>query len=139
MSHENKALARRLYDEVVNRKNIEALDSLCAAEFIDHNPAAGSGGRLQDVKTMFRDMLAAFPDLSMTVQDEIAEGDKVACRLVVRGTHKGEYQGVPGTGKSVEIGGIDIIRMAGGRAVERWGYFDDLKMLQQLGVMERPA
>jgi steroid delta-isomerase-like uncharacterized protein len=137
MSAENKALVRRMYDEVVNKKNIEALDALCAAEFVDHNPTPGSGGRLAEVKAMFRDMLGAFPDLTMTVQDQIAEGDKVACRIVARGTHKGDYQGIPATGKSVEIEGIDIVRIAGGKAVERWGHFDDVKMLEQLGVMQR--
>lgn len=136
MSAENKALVRRLYDEVVNQKKLEMLDSLCAPEFVDHNPTPGSGGRLSDVKAMFRDMLAAFPDLTMTVQDQIAEGDKVACRLVARGTHQGEYHGIPATGQTVEIGGIDIVRFAGGKAVERWGYFDDVKMLQQMGVMK---
>jgi steroid delta-isomerase-like uncharacterized protein len=138
MSAENKALVRRLYEEAVTRQNVDLIDDLCAPEFIDHNPEPGSGGSLKEVKTMFRQLLAAFPDFSLTVQDQIAEGDKVVCRLNARGTHRGTYMGIASTGRSVEIGGIDIIRVVNGKAVERWGYFDDVKLLQQLGVMQGP-
>jgi steroid delta-isomerase-like uncharacterized protein len=138
MSADHKALVRRLYDEAVTRQNVDLIDDLCAPEFVDHNPEPGSGGTLQEVKTMFRALLTAFPDFSLTVQDQIAEGDKVVCRLIARGTHKGPYMGIPATERKVEIGGIDIIRVAKGKAVERWGYFDDVKLLQQLGAMEGP-
>ena len=138
MSAENKALVRRLYDDAVTRRNVDLIDELCSPDFVDHNPEPGSGGSLRDVKTMFQNLLAAFPDFSLTVQDAIAEGDKVVCRLLARGTHKGSYMGIDATGRKVEIGGIDIVRVANGKAVERWGYFDDVKLLQQLGVMEGP-
>lgn len=138
MSADNKALVRRLYDDAVTRQNVDLIDALCAPEFVDHNPEPGSGGTLQEVKTMFRAMLAAFPDFSLSVQDQIAEGDKVVCRLIARGTHKGPYMGIPASGRRFEIGGIDIVRVVNGKAVERWGYFDDVKLLQQLGAMEGP-
>ena len=86
-------------------------------------------------KQQFLELAAAFPDLKMIVQDQIAEGDKVVNRVLVRGTHKGEYMGIPGSGKTVEIGGIDILRMVNGKAAERWGYFDDVRLTQQLGAM----
>jgi steroid delta-isomerase-like uncharacterized protein len=81
---------------------------------------------------MFR---AAFPDLKISAEDMIADGDKVAVRSVMRGTHKGEFMGVPATGKRVEVSGIDIVRFEGGKAVEHWGITDNMSMMQQLGAM----
>ena len=77
----------------------------------------------------------AFPDLHMKIEDQIAEGDMVASRLTVHGTHKGEFMGMPPTGKQITITGTDIVHIKDGKAVERWGNFDDLGMMQQLGVI----
>ena len=78
-------------------------------------------------------------DLILDDHLQIAEGDRVVNRVLVRGTHKGKYMGMPGSGKTVEIGGIDILRMVNGKAAERWGYFDDVKLMQQLGAMPDPT
>ena len=135
MSTDAKDIARRFYEEIINQKNIHAIDRFCSSDFVDHNPPPGAQGSLDATREQFLDLVKAFPDLTMTVQDQIAEGDKVVNRVLVRGTHKGEYMGIPGSGKTVEIGGIDILRMVDGKAVERWGYFDDVALMQQLGAM----
>jgi len=98
-------------------------------------PAARGKGRLGATRQQFLELVVAFPDLKMMVQDQIAEGDRVVNRVLVRGTHQGEYMGMPGSGKTIEIGGIDILRMVNDKVAERWGYFDDLKLMQQLGAM----
>jgi predicted ester cyclase len=85
---------------------------------------------------MFR---GAFPDFKVTIDDLIAEGDKVVIRATWNGTQKGEFMGIPPTGKRVSFGVIDIIRMAGGKAVEHWGQMDSMGMMQQLGVAPAPG
>jgi predicted ester cyclase len=84
-------------------------------------------------------LLQAFPDLQITVEDMVAEGDKVAVRWRLRATHQGEFMGIPPTGNQVTMTGIDINRLEGGRLVERWGNEDMLGLLQQLGVMGTSA
>ncbi len=86
--------------------------------------------------TMWR---AAFPDLTVTAEEMIAEGDKVAVRTVVRGTNSGEFMGMPATGKQVTMTGIEILRIADGKVVERWGELDMMGMMQQLGVIPPPG
>ena|SRR5688572_21475888 len=135
MSTDTKDISRRFYEEIINQKHVDAIDRFCAADFVDHTPPPGGKGGLDATKQQFLELAAAFPDLQMIVQDQIAEGDRVVNRVLVRGTHQGEYMGIPGSGKTVEIGGIDILRMVNGKAAERWGYFDDLSLMQQLGAI----
>jgi len=141
-TEENKALARRAYEafnQAIRTGNWSAVEELVAADLVDHNPAPGQGPGFEGVKQVFSQFRAAFPDFAFTVEDMIAEGDKVVSRLTARGTHKGDFQGVPATGKQVMQTGIDIVRIAGGKAVERWGEFDNLGLLQQLGVVPTPG
>lgn len=139
MSTDAKDVTRRFYEEIINQKNVQAIDRFCTADFVDHNPPPGGEGSLAATRQQFLELVEAFPDLQMTVQDQIADGDKVVNRLLVRGTHKGEYMGIPASGKRIEIGGIDILRMVGGKAAERWGYFDDVKLMQQVGAAPGPT
>ena len=118
-TEQNKALVRRLMEEVFNRGNISLVDELFAPDFVEHEELppgipAGSEG-VKQMSTMFR---SAFPDFKATIDDMIAEGDKVVVRGTWSGTHKGEFMGIPPTGKRVSIGVIDIIRIAGGKFVE---------------------
>ncbi len=140
-TEENKAIARRLYEtfnRAVSTGNMSLLDEVIAANGVDRNPAPGQAPGLEGVKQVFDQFRAAFPDFTFTVEDMIAEGDKVASRISTRGTHKGDFQGIPATGKQVTQTGIDILRIAGGKVVERWGEFDNLGLLQQLGVVPPP-
>ena len=131
MSEQNKAIMRRIYDEVFNAGNLAVVDEIVATDVIEHEGDAQGSEGLKQTVTMFR---TAFPDLQFSVDDMIAEGDKVASRIMMRGTHKGEFMGIPATGKTVAIEGIDIIRFANGKAVEHWGVFDNAAMMEQLGV-----
>jgi hypothetical protein len=88
---------------------------------------------------LFSSLHAAFPDLHIDVEDMIAEGDKVVARVTASGTHQGEFMGIAPTGNRVEFSAIDIARIAEGKIVEHWSNSDQLGMMQQLGVMERPS
>ncbi len=136
---ENKALMRQFYDEVVNRGNLAMIDKAAAANIVDHTLAPGLPPGVAGVKQWFTLMRKAFPDAHATVNDILADGDKVVARVAFRGTHKGEFLGVPATGKPVSIEGIDILRFSGGKLAEHWGQFDNLGMLQQLGVVPPPG
>ncbi len=136
---ENKALVRRVYEEIHNKGNFAAVDELVAINFIDHNapPEISPGPEgIKQTFTMFRN---AFPDLNVTVEDMIAEGDKVVARITLRGTHKGEFMGIAPTGKQIKLATIDIVRIAGGKIAERWGVGDNLGMMEQLGVIPAPT
>ena len=138
-AEENKAIARRGY-EAINQNNLDALDEVVAPDITDHDPAPGQAPGLEGVKQWFSSMHTAFPDFRMNVEDMIAEGDKVVARVRMSGTHQGEFMGIDATGNRVTITGIDILRVnADGKIMERWGNFDDLGMMQQLGVMEPPS
>lgn len=140
-TEESKAAARRVYGTLNNALrtgDLAALDEVIAANAVDHNPAPGQAPGLEGIKRAFGVFRVAFPDLHFTVEDLIAEGDRVACRITTRGTHTGDFQGIPPTGKRVTQTGIDILRLAGGKIVERWGEFDSLGLLQQLGVVPGP-
>lgn len=135
MSAQNKAISRRIVEEVFNANNMAPLPMIVAANVVSHQP----GG--QDVKGVegFKQLVAmyktGFPDARITVQDQIAEGDKVATRWTATGTHKGDLMGIKPTGKQVKITGITIDRIAGGKIVEEWEDFDLMGMMQQLGVV----
>jgi len=134
MSEQNKAIARRTY-ELFNAHNLDALDEVVAPNIVDRNPSPGQAPGLEGVKQFFSMLYTAFPDFHITVEDLIAEGDKVVARVRVNSTHQGEFMGIPPTGKPVTQTGIDILRLAGGKAVERWGEFDTFGLMQQLGVI----
>jgi steroid delta-isomerase-like uncharacterized protein len=135
---ESKMLARRYMTEVWDKGNLEAVDELVAPTFIDHNPPPGLPSDRDGLKqsvTLFR---TAFPDLKSTIED-LVEGDKVVGRIVARGTHRGEFQGIQPTGKPVTIEGIFIGRVAGGKLMESWEQFDAAGLLQQLGALPSPG
>lgn len=139
MSERNKAVERRLLEEVYSQGKLDIVDELVASDFVGHGTAADGGDQGRDAYKQFVvEMRSAFPDLQITVEDQIAEGDKVVTRWRARGTHTGVFQGIPPTGKSGEISGTIIDRIAGGKVVECWSNTDDLGLLQQLGVMPAP-
>jgi len=129
----NTAAMKRFYDEVMTKGNMKAIDELIADNYVEHyTPTLDSPttkARLAQVMTMFR---TGFPDLQITVEDIIAKGDKVWAYTTMRGTNKGEFMGRPATGKKIEIKGVGIMRFVNGKAVEHWGVYDGLAMMQQL-------
>ena len=138
-TEENKALVRRFYEEVFNNKNMAGIDAFVDPNGIDHALPPGMPGGIEGSKQFIGMYLAAFPDLHFTVEDIIAEGDKVVARLTTRGTQQGAFMGIPPTGKQVTVTAIDINRIVGGKSVEHWLNMDTQGLLQQLGVIPAPG
>ena len=138
MSEANKALFRRFIDEVLNAKNPEMIDELIGDPFTDHNPPPDTAPGREGMKQMMSMFFSAFPDLHVSIDQLIAEGDFVAGRMTNSGTHQGEFMGIAPTGKRILFSEIHIVRIANGKAVEHWGNQDDLAMRQQLGVIPSP-
>jgi steroid delta-isomerase-like uncharacterized protein len=140
LSETNKTLSRRFFEEVFGKGKLNLLDELIAKDHINSGPSAlpglpaGSEGTKQLV-TVYRN---AFPDLHFTIDEQIAEGDKVVTRWSVQGTHKGELAGIPATGKSSTVTGVTVDRIENGKIAETWGIFDQFGMMQQLGVIPTP-
>lgn len=132
-TEENKALARRAYD-AVNQGNWAAVYELFSPDFVLHNASMTIQG-LEAYKQFVSMYLTAFPDAQSTIEDMIAEGDRVVTRQMFRGTHTGDLMGIPPTGKPVSGTGIVITRVANGKAVEQWSNYDDLGLLHQFGVI----
>ena len=134
MSEELKALARRMFEEMWNEGNLDAADELLDASYVAH----GLGVELPPGPEGFKQFLGfyftAFPDLHMTIEDEVAEGDMVVQRCAVTGTHQGDLMGVPPTGKKITMAFISIVRYSNGKSVEGWALADLLGMMQQLGL-----
>lgn len=130
---ENKTLGRRIID-AVNTGNLTAIDDVFAPGYVERNPAPGTTSDLEGFKRNLTKFRAAFPDFRYTIEDEIVVGDKLVHRLTARGTQKGEYMGVPATGKQASWSEIHIGRIANGKVVEHWGLGDQLGMMQQLGL-----
>jgi steroid delta-isomerase-like uncharacterized protein len=138
-TEENKALARRYWEEVLNQHNLAAVDQLVAPNFVGHFSALPKEPKevqdLEPVKQVLSMYLTALPDIQLTIVDMIAEGDTVVFRHTFRGTHKGDIMGIPPTDKQVNVTGIDIFRIVEGKIVEQWTNADDLGAMQQLGVV----
>jgi steroid delta-isomerase-like uncharacterized protein len=137
-AEQNKTLVRRFVDEVQSRGNIDALDEICSPEFVNHSAPPGVPSNCEGVKQLTAMFRQAFPDSYFTVEDMLAEEDKVATRKTFHGSHQGEFMGIPPTGQQVSMGLIDIVRIADGRVVEHWSVGDNLGMMQQLGIVPRP-
>lgn len=134
----NKAVFSRL-DAAINSRDAEviakSIDEIVAPDVLFHAPVPTGMTGVQALKQVWVVLLRAFPDIHVAVEDVIAEGDKVVVRNTVTGTHRGEYRGVPPTGKSVSYREIFIFRFAGGRVAEIWGVVDALSQLKQLGMI----
>ena len=131
---QNKELVRR-FVAGLNEGNLEVFDELLAPDFVDHTPSPGVSPTREGWKSAFPMERAAFPDLHFTIEDLIAEGDKVVVRAKVVGTHQREFMSMPATGKKVTILNVTIFGIAGGKIVERWTVFDALGMMVQVGAL----
>ncbi len=136
MSEENKAVARRAFEEHFNTGNFDLAQEIFAADYVNHDPSLPrSGSGPEAANQAVRLYREAFPDAQITVEDQVAEGDKVATRWSARGTHQGELLGVGPTGNQVQITGISISRIEDGRIAEDWINYDALGMMQQIGAI----
>ncbi len=139
-AEENKALERRWYEEC--NKGMEAalavVDELYAIDFIYHSSTGREMRGIKEYKQHISEFGSAFPDLHFTIEDMVAEGDKVALRLTMTCTNKGAFMGIPPTNKKIVAWEIEIDRFAGGKFVESWSRYDTLGLMQQLGVIPPP-
>ncbi len=136
---ENKTIAQRFNEDIWGTGDEAALKELFAPDFVDHGALPGQTPDREGHKQILAAFRSAFPDLNVTTEDIVAEGDKVVTRWTARGTHQGELMGIPPTGKEVRIKGIDVLRIEEGRMVERWAEYNDLEVMQQLGAVPEPG
>ena len=137
-TQDNKALVQEWVDKVLNTRDVSEQSpayQLVAADFVGHFPGQPAIEGLEAFRQFGSLYFSAFPDLQITPEDLIAEGDKVTMRYGWCGTHKGELMGIPPTGKQVVTSGISILRVTNGKIAEQWDNFDNLGMLQQLGII----
>lgn len=129
----NKTLARSLYD-LANAGDVDAIGDLVSADYREHDPLPGQGSGREGVIDRFSILVGALAP-KFTIEDVVAEGDRVVVRWTNAGTHVGEFAGIPPTGRTFTIGGIDIYRVEDGALVEHWHVIDQLGMLGQLGLL----
>jgi steroid delta-isomerase-like uncharacterized protein len=130
----NKTTIRRVFEEVVNNGNFGVADELVGPAYVNHGvpvPAQGPEA-LRMAIGMFR---AAFPDIKVTLENVVAEGERVATHGYFTGTHQGDFNGIPPTGKAIKVAYIDLWRLENGKAAENWVQMDMVGLMQQLGVM----
>jgi steroid delta-isomerase-like uncharacterized protein len=141
-TEQNKALARKLYLDIFSKGNTALIDQIFAADYVNHDtsgPLEGWPRGAQGFHAVAGTYRGAFPDLQFTIEEVVAEGDRVVTRWTARGTNTGSLAGMPPTGKSAAVSGISIERIANGKIAESWVNFDQLGMLQQLGVIPAPG
>jgi steroid delta-isomerase-like uncharacterized protein len=132
---ENRIIARRIVEEFINNGELDVADELFAADLVNHSPGRGTTPVRGGMKQFIANLQVAFPDHKLTIEDMIAEGDKVVLRMTGRGTHTGDLGMLPATGKRVEVPLISILRFSSGRTIERWNVSDKVSILQRLRVM----
>jgi steroid delta-isomerase-like uncharacterized protein len=145
---ENKAVVRRFFAEVINAGNTDRAGEFVAADYVEHQQLPGAEGRqgIEIAKAFLAMMRGAFPDYLFTIEDLVAEGDKVVARVTVSGTHRGEMMELAPTGKQVRTSGkqvrtsgIEMFRLESGKLAEHWATFDALSMLRQIGMAPVPS
>ena len=138
---ENKAVVRREMAELFNHTgNLDLVEEIIAPEYVSYEPTSGETRGIEGARQFAATFRQAFPDLQNTIEDMVAEGDKVVVRFKARGTHDGETEAFgPATGKQMEVTGITIKRVSDGKIAEAWTNFDALGMMQQLGMIPEAA
>ena len=131
----NLAATQRWGAEVASAGKYDVLDEILSPNFIDHDPAPDQGPGIEGLKGFFREMRSAFPDLKAEPVEVVGTEAHVAMRYTLSGTHQGEFQGVPPTGKSFKVAALQMARFDDGRCIEHWGSTDELGMMKQLGIL----
>lgn len=137
-SEANKRILRRFFEELFNTGDLSVADEIVALDYVNHNTIPGEPYGREGLKAFVTLLRTAFPDIHFTIDDQLAEGDKVATRLHFTGTHQGDFAGVPATGKSVNVTAINVQRVANGQIQETWLDWDALGLMQQLGAVPAP-
>jgi steroid delta-isomerase-like uncharacterized protein len=136
MSADNKAIVRRLYEEVWNKRKLEVLNELVSPSHALHGPnSSGSAIGPEGYKLRISEFYTGFPDLHWTIEDTVAEKDKVVACWTLSGTHKGDYLGIPATNKRVSFDGMTIHHIANGKIMDSYSTWDALSLMRQLGAV----
>ena len=136
MTEDNKRLARRVVEELFSNGRLELVDELFADDWVGHDVAMPEPSRGRDgVRLVTQGYRGAFPDLKLTVDDQIAEGDRVCSRWTARGTHEGEFFGIAPTGRKIQFETVDVMRVRDGKITEHWGVANLFSLMQQLGAL----
>lgn len=130
-------LIARFYKEIIEGGNLALIDELATEDYVDHEEALpGQPPGKEGVRFFVNAIRTAFPDIKVkTIEASVTDGKMEACHVILTGTHRGEMAGVAATGKSVEFGGTDIIRVEDGKVAEHWGTTDNLSLMQQIGAI----
>jgi steroid delta-isomerase-like uncharacterized protein len=136
---ESVALIQRFYDETLGEGDVESLGELVAEDVVDHEPFPGQSDGIEGVREFVEMMRSAFSDIKATMGPSLESGDLASAHVTITGRHTGEFMGVPASDKSIEIEGIDIIRVEDGKCAEHWGVTDMLALMQQIGAIPEPA
>jgi predicted ester cyclase len=138
MAEEYETFLHRWFEEVWNKKSEAAIDEMCAEDVIANGLTDAEGNTIRGIeayKNLFRTFLAAYPDIKITVEDTVSEGDKIAARCRVSATHAGEGLRIAPTNQPVEFTGLAIVKIKDGKIVEAWNEFDFMKMYSQVGAL----
>lgn len=136
MASHPEAVLRRLYAEVINGGHLDLADELLDADYVEHPEEVRGPAAFKERMRIFRQ---AFPDLHVSLDEVIVDGERISSRTTIRGTQTGALMGIPATGRRIEVLGVDMAQFRNGRAVERWGGLDMFSLLHQLGVVQAPA
>ncbi len=128
-------LSRRIFEDVWNRKNLNAIDDLISTDYVHHDASSLVASGVDGYKQFVKSYLNAFPDARFTIDDAFTDGQNEITRWTVSGTHEGELAGIPRTGRRFSVTGISIARIANGKITESWNSWDALGLMQQLGVV----
>jgi steroid delta-isomerase-like uncharacterized protein len=134
---QNKALMRRYIEEVWNKGDLDFVDKNFSADFVNHGTLLGQPADRDGIKWVIRNTRNAIPDLHLSIEDMVAEDDKVVTRWLAKGTHKGEFMGAKPTGNKISVSSTVIDHIKDGKVVEAWPIRDDLSLLQQIGLIPR--
>jgi len=134
MSNDPRPVVHRIVNEIINGKNLALIDELYAPDYVGHQIPPPLPQTREGHKLFVGAFFAAFPDLRLTFEDEIVEGNKIAGRGYFTGTHENTFQGIPATGKRIQVSFMDLWRIEGDKLAEYWGVVDVAGLMQQLGV-----
>ncbi len=140
MAADHRETSRRVFEEIWNQKNLNAVDELMAENYVHHDPSSppvASG--IDGYKQLVTQYLNAFPDLHFTLNDQVAAGEIVVSRWTATGTHSGDLPGIPRTGRHFSVTGMSMGRIQSGKFAEGWNNWDALGLMQQIGVVPRPG
>lgn len=133
---ENKAQFRQIYEEMFNKGNLAIADELIAPDFLNHEAPPGSNRGPELMRRLITMLHTAFPDVHYTIEEMLAEGDMVSCRMIMNGTHQGSFMGIAPTGRSVrQQAQMHLVRFRNGKVIEHWAVRDDLGLMRQLDVI----